>query len=302
MDRKSRTSRSASLEETNEELSLWKEICTSLMKLEGIQHEAGQVITNINKVHTSGSLENGGIANGLQRLKDCYKSGITLSSSEIKQVNPSPPSSTSTTRLILLFVNRTIKDIIEKVSVLIALRDASEYSVIDGKRKKRRHEPDDRSSVNASSTPAVPIPSKKIKTNHTLPVGTLVAARQPTQKDARNDEWILARVLQFHPDKNKYHVEDVDRDDFGETQHYMLLPRQLIPIPDRNDHRPEYPTGRHVLALYPGTTCFYKAIVVVPPSKNKDVVGTYKVQFEDDNNEIKYANPEHVLETPKIAK
>jgi hypothetical protein len=47
----------------------------------------------------------------------------------------------------------------------------------------------------------------------------------------------------------------------------MLLPRQLIPIPDRNDHRPEYPTGRHVLALYPGTTCFYKAIVVVPPSK-----------------------------------
>jgi SAGA-associated factor 29 len=59
MDRKSRTSRSASLEETNEELSLWKEICTSLMKLEGIQHEAGQVITNINKVHTSGSMENG---------------------------------------------------------------------------------------------------------------------------------------------------------------------------------------------------------------------------------------------------
>lgn len=28
------------------------------MKLEGIQHEAGQVITNINKVHTSGFTEN----------------------------------------------------------------------------------------------------------------------------------------------------------------------------------------------------------------------------------------------------
>ncbi|KAI8329399.1 SGF29 tudor-like domain-containing protein [Chlamydoabsidia padenii] len=243
MDRKSRTSRSASLEETNEELSLWKEICTSLMKLEHIQREAGQVISNINKVHTSGYMENG-LPAGLQRLKDCYRTGITLSSSEIK----------------------TIHDIIEKVSVLIALRDASEYNVIDGKRKKRKHESDDKSIGMASSAATTTIPSKKIKT-HFLSPGTLVAARQPTQKDQRNDEWILARVLEYHSDKNKYHVEDVDSDENGDTQRYMLLPRQLIPIPDRNEHRPEYPTGHLVLALYPGTTCFYKAIVMVPPTK-----------------------------------
>ncbi|KAI8089902.1 SGF29 tudor-like domain-containing protein [Halteromyces radiatus] len=275
MDRKSRTSRSASLEETNEELSLWKEICTSLVKLEGIQKEAGDVITNINKVHTSGYIENSIPTAIHQRLKDHYRNGITLSSSEIK----------------------TINDIIEKVSVLIALRDASEYNVIDGKRKKRRNETEDKSIVNGST------PSKKVKT-HILPPGTSVAARQPTQKDSRNEEWILATVLQFHPDKNKYHVEDVDHDEFGQTQRYMLPSRQVIPIPDAIEHRPEFPPGRHVLALYPGTTCFYKAIVMSPPSKNKDnnAIGMYKVQFEDDNNEVKYANPERVLEMPKISK
>ncbi|KAI8341290.1 SGF29 tudor-like domain-containing protein [Chlamydoabsidia padenii] len=129
---------------------------------------------------------------------------------------------------------------------------------------------------------------------------TLVAASPLTQKDTRNDEWILARVLQFHTDKNRYHIEDVDRDEYGNTQRYMVSPRQVIPIPDITDNRLEYPSGHHVLALYPGTTCFYKATVMVPPSKNKDMnaIGTYKVQFEDDNNEIKYANPNHVLETP----
>jgi SAGA-associated factor 29 len=38
--------------------------------------------------------------------------------------------------------------------------------------------------------------------------------------------------------------------------------------------------------------------------QNKDVnaSGTYKVQFEDDNNEIKYASPNHVLETHNASK
>lgn len=49
----------------------------------------------------------------------------------------------------------------------------------------------------------------------------------------------------------------------------MLTPRQVIPIPDNMDNQPEYPSGRHVLALYPGTTCFYKATVMTPPSKVK---------------------------------
>ncbi|KAI8061679.1 SGF29 tudor-like domain-containing protein [Gongronella butleri] len=270
MDRKSRTSRSASLED--EELSLWKEICTSLVKLENIQRDAVDVITNINKVHGSSPFDNG-ISSALhQRLKDYYRSGISLSTSELK----------------------TIKDIIEKVSVLIALRNASEYSN-DNKRKKRRHETEEK-AANGSS-------AKKSKTGgQQVGIGVSVAAKLPTDtKDARNEEWILATTVAFHADVNRYEVEDVEQDELGKKPRYRLSARQLIPIPSKADVRHEMPAGKHVLALYPGTTCFYKAVIVSPPSKNKDINegGVYKVQFEDDNDEFKYAVPTNVLEMPK---
>lgn len=44
-----------------------------------------------------------------------------------------------------------------------------------------------------------------------------MAARQPKEKD-KSEEWILAVVLQYYADKNKYQVEDVDQDDYGEKQ------------------------------------------------------------------------------------
>lgn len=56
--------------------------------------------------------------------------------------------------------------------------------------------------------------------SHIITRGTTVAARQPKEKD-KNEEWILAVVLQYHSDKNKYQVEDVDQDDFGEKQYYI---------------------------------------------------------------------------------
>lgn len=105
----------------------------------------------------------------------------------------------------------------------------------------------------------------------------------------------------------------------------MLQPRNVIPIPNVDEAKglTEINTGQDVLALYPGTTCFYRAKVAAPPSKvslvnhvnrwidiyqvylftkNKDISygGNYKVQFEDDNNEYKYVMPGHVLEVPKV--
>lgn len=42
-------------------------------------------------------------------------------------------------------------------------------------------------------------------------------------------------------------------------------------IMDDQEAVPEFPTGHTVLALYPSTTCFYKAIVVRPPSKVQNI-------------------------------
>lgn len=49
----------------------------------------------------------------------------------------------------------------------------------------------------------------------------------------------------------------------------MLSPRYVIPVPTSEEAKllPEIPAQQDVLALYPGTTCFYKATVIAPPSK-----------------------------------
>ncbi|KAG1441836.1 hypothetical protein G6F56_011313 [Rhizopus delemar] len=131
-------------------------------------------------------------------------------------------------------------------------------------------------------------------TNAIFTKGTTVAAKQPD----KNDEWILAVVVQYYPDRNKYQVEDVDED--GGKQYYMLSPKYVIPVPTPKEAElaQEIPVHKDVLALYPGTTCFYKATVISSPNKNKDIKN-YRVQFEDDNNEVKHVAPEHVLEMPK---
>lgn len=71
----------------------------------------------------------------------------------------------------------------------------------------------------------------------------------------------------------------------------MVPPKNVIPIPSVAEVRqlPEIPAHTDVLALYPGTTCFYNAIVITPPSKvytvddvltfNKDLPLTFPITF-----------------------
>jgi hypothetical protein len=63
MDRKSRTSRLATLDETNEEVNLWKQICNALSKLENIQKDTGIIVSNINEIHKRVNPEEGNIYN-----------------------------------------------------------------------------------------------------------------------------------------------------------------------------------------------------------------------------------------------
>lgn len=61
MDRKSRTSRSAALEDTNEEVNLWKQICNALAKLETVQKNTSNLVSSINNIHGIVNLEEGKI-------------------------------------------------------------------------------------------------------------------------------------------------------------------------------------------------------------------------------------------------
>ncbi|KAI8336538.1 SGF29 tudor-like domain-containing protein [Chlamydoabsidia padenii] len=270
MDRKSRTSRSATLENSNEELNLWKQICNSLMELEHIQKKTETVMKNLNDMRSALRPNEDISTTVLQRLKDQYRGGIELSSDEV----------------------RTITDVIEKLTVLTALREASELRA-EQKKKKRKTEIDELRSSSLKKPKSI---------NGIYSPGTLVAAKQVKQKD-KNEEWILAVVLGFHTDKNKYQVEDVEQDDNGQKQKYMMPPRNVLAVPAPSDLKniPEMSPNQDVLALYPGTTCFYRAIVVHPPSSKENNSGPmhYKVRFEDDNDEVKTVLREHVLQIPK---
>jgi SAGA-associated factor 29 len=73
-------------------------------------------------------------------------------------------------------------------------------------------------------------------------------------------------------------------------------------IPNPADIRPsqEFTPNTTVLALYPGTTCFYKASVVLPPTKlsSQSHNRAYLLTFEDDDNAQRYVEMQYVLEKP----
>ncbi|CAO3594091.1 unnamed protein product [Absidia cylindrospora] len=238
------------------------------MQLELVQNKTTTTISTLNDLRSTIQPEEGITTSQLAHLKDTYSSGIDLSSEETK----------------------LIQNTIERLTTLTRLREASEPKY--QKKKKRKHE---------TQGPTASSATKKVKSDDDIyPPGAHVAARQLKQKN-KTEEWILAVVLEFYADKNKYQVEDVEQDDDGHKQRYMLPPKNVIAVPEPADLKniPESTPGQVVLALYPGTTCFYRATVIKSTTNKDGLVINYQVQFEDDNDEIKTVQNEHVLQIPK---
>lgn len=80
-------------------------------------------------------------------------------------------------------------------------------------------------------------------------------------------------------------MQDPEPDDNGlPGQIYRAAAAALIAIPSADTILPDYPVGKQVLARYPETTTFYRALVT---NVKKDV---YRLKFEDDNeNEMEVA-------------
>lgn len=70
-----------------------------------------------------------------------------------------------------------------------------------------------------------------------------------------------------------YAVEDVDYDSSNPTPEggkYNTTLKSIVPLPDKNDPHKTYPdhdyaAGTQVMALYPDTTSFYRAIIQSGP-------------------------------------
>ncbi|KAK3183669.1 hypothetical protein Dsin_030955 [Dipteronia sinensis] len=117
--------------------------------------------------------------------------------------------------------------------------------------------------------------------------GEQVAARV-TAENAEKDEWFVVKVMHFDRETKEFDVLDEepgDDEEGGVQRKYKLQMSCIIPFPKRNDVSsvPEFLPGRHVLAVYPGTTALYKATVVSTPRKRKSE--EYVLEFDDDEED-----------------
>lgn len=119
-------------------------------------------------------------------------------------------------------------------------------------------------------------------------VGDMVAA---LVKGSDGDEnWILAEVVQYSTSTNKYEVDDIDEE---QKERHTLSRRRVVPLPlmranPETDPDALFSKGTLVMALYPQTTCFYRALIHEPPKGPQD---EYQVLFEDSSYPEGYSPP-----------
>ncbi|KAJ3370782.1 hypothetical protein GGF31_003807 [Allomyces arbusculus] len=102
--------------------------------------------------------------------------------------------------------------------------------------------------------------------------GTNVAVH--TMVDGQH-AWIWAIVKTMK--NGLYEVADIE----NESPAFSVTEHDIIPLPPPN--YPDFPQGCTVMACYPDTTAFYKAVVVAPPKKGSPEP-MYQIQFFDDDN------------------
>ncbi len=114
------------------------------------------------------------------------------------------------------------------------------------------------------------------------------------------------RILDFDS------IQDIEEDDDnpGFKRRYHVLTKYIIPIV-KTMSKKEFASGSDVLALFPASSCFYTAKVIVPPAtvtkvllfyveffQNRASPGMYLVKFEDDEDFEREVSPSMILALP----
>lgn len=110
--------------------------------------------------------------------------------------------------------------------------------------------------------------------------GDMVAAFVPSPDGDGSKVWVLGEVLQYTLGSGKYEIDDIDEE---QKERHSIGRRRVIPLPTMRANPTTNPGAlfakdTDVLALYPQTTCFYRAIIDKTP---EDPSQDYMVSFED---------------------
>lgn len=232
-------------------------------ELDRLRKDQEEILLEINKMHkklqtTPEVVEKPG-DNSLSRLKMLYIQAKELSESEVAVS-----------------------------SQLLTQLDALIPSGPPGQ-QRRRMEGNEQKKKRMKADPDVPrlSPSLRNHLDHLASLkGEQVAARV-TLEDADKDEWFIVKVIHFDRDTREFEVLDEEPGDDEEPagqRKYKLPMSHIIPFPKRNDPSAaqDFQPGKHVLAVYPGTTALYKATVVNTRKRKTD---DYLLEFDDDEED-----------------
>jgi SAGA-associated factor 29 len=95
-------------------------------------------------------------------------------------------------------------------------------------------------------------------------------------------EGILCTITAVLGEGKARRYEILDADDGLSS--YRATQAQMVLIPANSDTLPETTPKKRVLAMYPGTTTFYRAEVVAVKGKALEP-GMVRLRFEDEDNE-----------------
>ncbi|KAL5572809.1 hypothetical protein UlMin_022406 [Ulmus minor] len=223
-------------------------------ELDRLRKEQEDVLNDINKMHkklqaTPEVVEKPG-DNSLAKLKHLYAHAKDLSESEVSVS-----------------------------SVLLSQLDALLPSGPQGQQRRRIEGNDQKRKRMKTDSDITRMSPSILK-------GEQVAAKV-NAGDGDKDEWFVVKVMHFDKDTKEFEVLDEEPDDEESSgqRKYKVPMSAIIPFPKRNDpsSAPDFPPGRHVLAVYPGTTALYKATVVNGHRKRK--TDEYLLEFDDDEED-----------------
>jgi len=143
----------------------------------------------------------------------------------------------------------------------------------------------------------------------------MAGGQQPIVTENEDGEtWIMATVEEcINNDRNRYVVRDLEDEGQTVAATWNTTLKAIVPLPESVPTLPphDYAPGSQVMALYPDTTCFYKATIVsggpgvhkLTPAKaskkeNELLNAPYKLIFEDDGDDIKTVAAFLVVERP----
>ncbi|KAL8946071.1 MAG: hypothetical protein Q9222_007482 [Ikaeria aurantiellina] len=288
--------------DAHEERNMWSQIVNDLKRLKAIQVKATEVSKAI--VEMEAKMAEPPTLTQIDELQALYREGVKLAEEEQKILNEEPNDVIKNVGILTAL--RTASE--------IEPRNSQPGKSRNPKRQKLET---DGTVDSPGPSPSVPTPTAKVKTGSTGRSGSVPIIKEPKEskepvikaeegsegvkgpsaekagkffigaevayklaKAKEDQQWIQCEIINIDTagNKKRYEVQDPVPDDNGQPgQIYKAPAAALIAIPSADTILPDYPVGKQVLALYPETTTFYRALVT---NVKKDV---YRLKFEDDN-------------------